>query len=473
MNYQDFLKSKQFQPPASGIAVEPDTLICRDWLFPFQGAAVAWAVGRGRASIWFDTGLGKTRIQVAWLAEVLADNPDGKGLILAPLAVARQTIAEAALMGVGVTYVHDQAEADAAPTQIMICNYDRLHLLDASKYLAVALDESSILKAFSGKTKRALVKMFKHTLYRLSLSATPAPNDINELCNHAEFLGIMSSNEMRSTFFINDNRGIFQKYRLKKHAESAFYEWLASWAIACRHPSDLGFDQDGYDLPGLNIRDQVIDSEWIPDGQLFAANELHGIGDRISIRKATVNERVGRVVQLVEAEPDEQWIIWCGMNDTANKVTRELKNRGYDVVNVQGNDDADVKADNLIRFADGDIQILVTKPSIAGMGLNLQRCARMAFIELSDSYESYYQAIRRCWRFGQNREVDAHIVLAAPEQVIAENVRAKEATARATVGGLIAAIATQNRKELFDGTSKGDSYEPTQPLRLPEWMPAA
>lgn len=472
-SYHDFLASKRRQPPTSGIHVHPDDLLNADTLFPFQRQIVAWAVGRGRAAVWADTGLGKTRIEVAWLHQILATH-DGRGLILAPLAVAQQTIREARLMGVPVAYVHNQAEADSAPERIVICNYERLDKLDTSAYTAVALDESSILKAFSGTTKRALVAGFRDTPFRLSASATPAPNDLEELTNHADFLGIMTAQEMRSTFFIADSRGEFMKYRLKGHAHEAFYEWLASWAIACRHPRDLGFTQDGYDLPPLAIHDHLVPTGWAAEDQLFST-DLAGVTQRAQVRKDTLGQRVAAALELVCAEPGRQWIVWTGLNSESSAMAAGLADAlpAATVAEVVGSDDPDVKAATLAAFADRSVQILVTKPSIAGQGLNFQSCDRMVFVGLSDSYESYYQAIRRCWRFGQIQPVDVHIVLADIEHVIVDNVRAKEATARSTTDGLIAAIAAENRRELYAGTSKADSYEPVHPLTLPTWLRSA
>lgn len=461
--YQEFLASKRRRPPSSGIPLGADDVDPR--LFDFQRHITAWAVRRGRAAIWADTGLGKTRMQTAWLTHVLADG--GRGLILAPLAVAQQTIREAAKIGVPVTYVRDQADADQAPGRFVITNYDRLHLMDPTAYDAVVLDESSILKAYSGTVKRALVAAFRDTRYRLCCTATPAPNDIEELCNHADFLGIMSPAEMRSTFFIADSRGEFMKYRIKGHAKTAFYEWLATWAVACRTPADLGFDDTAYRLPELVIRDHYVDTNWTADGELFTPR-LEGVTARAQVRRDTEQQRCQRATELVHAEPGERWLIWCGTNGEASRMAAAL-----DAVNVQGSDDPDTKARELTAFADGDTRILVTKPTIAGYGLNFQACARMVFVGLSDSYEQYYQAIRRCYRFGQTRPVHAHIVLADVERVIASNVRAKETQARSVTAGLVAAIAAENRRDLFAGTSKGDDYEPRQPLTVPDWMRTA
>lgn len=459
--YTEFLASKDRMFTGVGLPCSASDIDSR--LFPFQREITAWAVRKGRAAIWADTGLGKTWMQVAWCDHV--SRGGGRALILAPLAVAAQTIDEAAKFGVDVVYVRNAAEVESSDARVVICNYDRLDALDPSVFTAVCLDESSILKAFSGVTKRALVERFASTPYRLSCSATPAPNDLEELCNHADFLSVMSPQEMRSTFFIADSRGEFMRYRLKGHAAAAFYGWLASWAIACRYPSDLGFDDDGYRLPPLRIEAEFVDTDWRPEGELFVAR-LQGITQRAQVRRDTLDGRVARAVELVMEEADEQWLIWCGMNSEADALTAGIDG----AVQVAGSDDADVKASRLADFAAGRIRYLVTKPSIAGMGLNFQSCARMVFVGLSDSYEAYYQAIRRCWRFGQTRPVDVHIVLADVERSIYLNVLDKESTARATTAGLVAAVAERNRDELFKGTSKGDSYEPCQPVRLPDWL---
>lgn len=468
--YAEFLASKRRQPPSSGLDVQSGDVSAD--LFDFQRHIVAWAARRGRAALWADTGLGKTRMQVEWLRQVLTPGA-GRGLILAPLAVAAQTIREAEVIGVPVVYVRDDDDvcrllSAKHETRIAITNYDRLHLIQPRRFDAVVLDESSILKAYSGTIKRALVAAFRDTPFRLACTATPAPNDLEELCNHADFLGVMSPAEMRSTFFIADSRGEFMKYRIKGHAKAAFYEWLATWAIACRTPADLGFDATAYALPPLEIVDHVIDAGWHADGELFTPR-LEGITARAQVRRDTLDTRVATAAAVVNTEPDEPWIVWCGLNDEADAMTAAIPG----AVNVQGSDDPDTKAARLLDFAAGRTRVLVTKPSIAGYGLNLQRCARMVFVGLSDSYEQYYQAIRRCYRFGQTRPVHAHIVLADVEQVIADNVRAKERQAAAIAGGLVAAIAAENRRELFAGTSKGDDYEPRAPMTVPTWLRSA
>lgn len=460
-DYASFLATKMRRHTDAGIDVDDGSI--SDALFPFQRALVRWALRKGRAAILADTGLGKTRMQLEWARLVPAD----KVLILAPLAVTEQTVAEGRTIHDDVTYVRDQTDADGAG-RVVISNYDRLHLFDPARFDAVVLDESSILKAFSGSTKRALVAAFRDTPYKLCCSATPAPNDIEELCNHADFLGVMTPAEMRSTFFIADSRGEFMRYRLKGHAHDAFYQWMSSWAAAVRMPSDLGFPDDGYVLPELGIQSHFIGTSWAPDGKLFA-DRLEGVTERSSVRKETLDERVAAAVKLIDAEPGERWLVWCGLNAEASAVL----DRVPDAVEVAGADTAEDKTARLLDFAAGNIRVLVTKPSIAGQGLNFQSCARMVFVGLSDSYESYYQAIRRCWRFGQTRPVTAHIVLSEPERPIYANVLDKERQARELTAGLIASATAATRRALFAGTSKGDDYEPSRPLTIPSFMEAS
>ena len=456
MDYQDFLESKKFRAPESGIEVDPESL--HPSLFPFQRDLVTWAVRKGRAAVFADTGLGKTRMELQWAQAI------GKPtLILAPLAVAHQTVREAESIGMDVAYVRDQDEADGR--LISISNYERLDRFNPQAFDAVVLDESSILKAFSGATKRLLVKSFRDTPYRLAATATPAPNDIEELTNHADFLSVMRANEMRSTFFIADSRGEFMKYRLKGHAHSAFYRFLASWSAAIKKPSDLGYDDDGFILPPLRIVDHVVGSDWAPEGMLFATG-TKGVGEASAVRKHTLEDRCHRAAEIVQAEPDEPWLIWVGTNAEADLMHRLLP----DATEVRGSDHPDHKAEALLGFANGDIHTLITKSGIAGFGMNFQRAARMVFVGLGYSYEQYYQSIRRCWRFGQKRPVDVHIVISEPERDIIHIVREKEAQATRLTSGLLKGMVAHTRDEIYGGTSAGDAYEPTMTASLPDWI---
>ncbi len=417
-DYASFLERKRRTAAAVGPEVDPDAI--HPSLFDFQRYLTAWALKRGRAAIFADAGLGKTRMQVEWARLIGVPT-----LIVAPLAVAQQTVREAAAIGVELRYARSQA--DAGP--LTITNYEMVDRFDASAFGAVVLDESSILKNVTGPTRLNLTRQWSQTPYRLACSATPAPNDVAEMCNHAEFLGILSRGEMLAAYFVHDEDG----WRLKGHATEALYAWMATWATALRRPLDLGFtDHDAdYDLPSLLIADEIVDADIEAEGQLFAT-DLGGIGGRHEVRRSTMPERIARAAKLAVGN-DDQWIIWCGLNDEARGVASLVPG----AVNVEGNWSPEAKADAFLAFTEGRLRVLVTKCSIAGWGMNFQNCHRMAFLGLSDSYEAYYQSIRRCWRFGQSSPVDVHIIVSHLERQIVENVRRKEAEANTTTNALI------------------------------------
>lgn len=438
IEYSEFLRRKREIAPVVGIDLSPDA-ISRS-LFPFQRDLTRWALRKGRAAIFADTGLGKTRMQLEW-ARLVGE----RTLILAPLSVARQTVREAATLGIEVTYARRQEDA----TQITITNYEMVEHFDPSAFGAVVLDESSILKALDGKTRQRLTELFARTPYRLCCTATPAPNDIAEIANHAEFLGVMSRAEMLAMFFVHDDEG----WRLKGHAEQSFYRWLASWGMSVRRPSDLGYSDEGYDLPPLIIEPLFIESDYRPDGMLFPVG-LKGIGERSAVRKETLAARVEKAAAIANAS-GEQWILWCGLNDEADAVTALIP----DAVNVQGSDSPESKIAALEAFQSGEIRVLVTKPRIAGFGMNFQNCRNMAFVGLNDSWESYYQAIRRCWRFGQTQPVNVHIVLSDVEQDIYHNVMRKEAEAATMAESLIEHVREFEREEIAAPDTEEWEYE--------------
>lgn len=419
--YADFLARKVERLPHTGPQVSSDDV--HSFLHPWQRDLVAWAVHRGRAALWADTGLGKTLMQIEW-ARLSGD----RVLVVAPLAVCAQTVREATKVDVEARYLR----ADDGRPGIVVTNYEMADRFDASTFDAVVLDESSILKDVTSKTRDRLIEQFAATPRRLACTATPAPNDASELANHAEFLGVATRREMLSTYFVHDQDG----WRPKGHARAPMYAWMAGWAAAVRKPSDLGYPDDGYDLPGLNIRGHLVDVDLEPaEGELVAAS-LGGVSGRARVRRETLDERCAKAADLVTAEPDEPWVLWCGLNDEANLLAELIPG----AVNIQGSDHPQAKADAMLDFADGSIRVLITKPSIAAFGLNWQHCARMAFVGLSDSYETYYQSIRRCFRYGQTREVDVHIILSRLEAEIVTNVRRKEASAAAFTGELVDAM---------------------------------
>lgn len=458
-SYSEFIENKIPILPSSGIEVSQDDI--NPTLFPFQRDLVQWALRKGRSAIFATTGMGKTRMQLEW-GRLTGE----RVLFVAPLAVAQQTVREAAALGIDLVYARSQD--DAAP--MTITNYEMVDRFDASQFGAVVLDESSILKSHDGKTRSRLIEQFSRTPYRLCCTATPAPNDTAEITNHAEFLGILSRVEMLATFFVHDmdkTKAHGGGWRLKGHATEPFYRWLASWGMSLQKPSDLGYDDGDYKLPGLSIKRTILPTDYVPAGQLFATT-LKGVSDRANVRKQTLPERVDAAVDLITAEPDEPWLVWVGLNDEGQELAKRIPGS----VNVEGSQSPEEKADALLRFVNGEIRVLITKPSIAGFGMNFQHCARMVFVGMGDSYEQYFQAIRRCYRFGQKREVHAHIVLTEPEETIYENVLRKEREATATATELVKHVAAYERAEIGHARQQ-IGYAPTVLMCVPDWIEVA
>lgn len=422
--YDEFLKAKTAGVADDGQLCDADDV--NPYLYDWQRRIVAWAVRKGRAAIWADTGLGKTVMQLEW-ARLTADG--GLALIIAPLAVTHQTARESELLGLNVAYVRDQSEVTGPG--IWITNYEMAAHFDADEFRSVVLDEASILKQSTGKTRTRLIEQFERVPNRMACTATPAPNDPEELTNQAEFLGRSSRVNMLSAYFIHDSDG----WRLKGHAGSPMFKWMASWAVAIRKPSDLGHPDGDYVLPGLRILPHYVDVPLEQDGQLFPT-DLGGIGGRSKVRRETLTDRCQAAARIIEAEPDEPWLIWCGLNDEADLLEKLVPGS----VNVKGSLTPEDKAGAFIGFADGAVHRLITKPQIAAFGLNWQHCARMVFVGLNDSYEAYYQAIRRCYRYGQTRVVDVHVVLSDLESQIAVNVQRKEKDAAMVAASMVSAM---------------------------------
>lgn len=428
MSYADFLAAKARAHGTYGFDVSADHV--SNQLSDWQREGVAWAVRKGRSALWWTTGLGKTRAQIEW-ARITSSMSGGRGLIVAPLAVCEQTVREAVKIGVPATYVRDPQSAP--DNGLWVTNYEMVEHFSPSGLTAVVLDEASILKQSDGKTRTKLIQHFASVPSRLSCTATPAPNDPEELTNQAEFLGVMPRAEMLAAYFVHDDKG----WRLKGHAAEPMYRWVSSWAMALRKPSDLGYSDEGYILPALHIIPEIVDVEMeAPEGMLFRA-EIGGVGGRAQVRRETLQARVDRAVQLVKDEPDEPWLLWTGLNDEASALAAALPG----AVNVLGSWTPEEKASAYLRFADGDIRYLITKPSMAAMGLNFQHCARQIFVGMNDSWEMWFQAIRRSWRFGQTREVNVHAVLSQLESEIAGNVERKGRQADRMVDGLVKAMA--------------------------------
>lgn len=435
-DYDSFIKDKTPKPLSFGL--EPSEM--HDLLYPFQSAITKWAIKRGRAAIFADCGLGKTLMQLEW-----ARQSGKRVLIVAPLSVAEQTIDEGKKIDLEVIRVHEPLDADC----VQITNYQKLHHFVGFNYDAIVLDESSILKSLDGKTRTMLLKKFTSIPRRLCCTATPAPNDLAELANHSEFLGVMPRTEMLASFFIHDSDGAGAgKWRIKGHAQDAFWRWVAKWAVYIRKPSDLGFPDGDFLLPPLNIDDEVVCSDWKPEGLLFAG-ALGGIQERRRARKSTITDRVQAAAALIQQSCD-QWLVWCGLNDEAKALALEL---GGDAVNIEGATPDDLRVKHELAWRSGSIKTLISKPSIFGFGMNWQHCHKMLFLGLGDSYEQYYQAIRRCWRFGQKQPVDVVIVVSEQEREITENVRRKELM----TSELSSAVIEHSKSAMIDEVRGADS----------------
>lgn len=420
--YGDFLASKQRRAEQCGHEI--DTGEIHPLLHEFQRDIVQWAVNKGRAGLFTTTGTGKTFMQLEYAR--LSGNT---GLVIAPLAVCQQTIREAAKLDLDVRYVRSGEQITGRG--LWITNYEMAARFDPHALDVAVLDEGSILRDSDGKTRSLLIEHFAPVPRRMTCTATPRPNDAEELTNQAAFLGVCSRVDMLATYFIHDDQG----WRLKGHAADPMYRWMATWAVALRRPSDMGYPDGGYILPGLEITPEILPVDIEAEGQLFPT-DLGGVGGRSAVRKKTLKARCERAAQLVDKEPDESWLLWCGLNAEADLLTDLIPG----AVNVHGSMSPEEKAEGLLAFADGEIPVLVTKPSIASRGLNWQRCARMTFVGLGDSYEDYFQAIRRCYRYGQTRVVHAHVVLSELESQIADNVARKEREADQFMSELVAAM---------------------------------
>ena len=426
-------------------------------LFPHQRALVSWALRKGRAAVFADTGLGKTLIQLEWARSVSAA---GKVLILAPLAVAEQTVDEGRRFGIELAY--RQRPADDA---ITITNYDRLDAFDPGDYAGIVLDESSILKSFTGKTRNSIIDGFRSTPFRLACTATPAPNDHTELGNHSEFLGIKTRTEMLAEYFVHDG-GSTQSWRVKGHATDAFWRWVCTWAAVIKKPSDLGFSDERYDLPPLRMVEHVVKvnhDDAHAAGLLFAPAAT-SLNDQRAVRRATTDKRIAIAAEI--AGGDGLTLIWCELNAEADACCRAIRG----AIQVSGSDAPEVKAERLLGFARGDYRVMVTKPKIAGFGMNWQRCARVVFMGASHSYEQTYQAIRRCWRFGQDRPVDVHIIRAETEGAIVANFRRKEADAARLAEEMISRVRDSMRDEIGGTSREWNPYNPRAAMIVPQWV---
>lgn len=474
--YTEFLDRKVHQGAEHGF--EP--LWLPDQLFPFQESLVTWALRKGRAALFADCGLGKTAMQLTW-AENVARHTGQPVLILTPLAVASQTVREGEKFGIEC---HRSGDGTVAG-RIVITNYERLEHFNPADFAGVVCDESSILKSFDGHTRKAITRFMAKTPYRLLCTATAAPNDYTELGNSSEALGELTYSDMLRRFFaqlddkgqkreerlqqsaeamINANANYYKKlafrvsqtigqWRLKHHAREHFWRWVASWARACRMPSDLGFTNDDFILPGLTERDHVITAP-PPDGMLFSIPAF-GLAEEREERKRTIHERCAFAAQLVDH--NQPAVIWCHTNAEGDLLEQLIP----DAAQIAGRTPDDRKVELYEAFANGNQRVLVIKPKIGAWGLNWQHCAHVVTFA-SHSYEQHYQSVRRCWRFGQTRPVTVDVIATEGEARVLVNMRSKSERAALMFDQLIAqmnAATVINRINLYTTTPK-----------VPQWL---
>ena len=457
MNYQEFIDSKKIQIKKSGFECNELNPI----LFEYQKLLVKWALKKGKCALFTGTGTGKTVMQCEWAYRVWLkeQNPI---LILAPLAVAHQTIKEAKdKLNVDIKFCENSEDVING---LNITNYEKLQKFDTSVFIGIVLDESSILKSFTSATRNEIIDNFNQTPYKLACSATPAPNDYMELGNHSEFLNELKRKEMLSMFFVNDCKET-QKWRLKGHAKSEFWKWVSTWALIMNNPKDLGYDDKMFELPELKIYQEVVKNTDYNNGKLFVM-EAKTLQERRNARKNSLDDRCKKASELVNNSNDK-WLVWCDLNSESELLSKLIN----DSVEVKGSDNDNHKKNTMLDFADGKIKSLISKPSICGFGMNFQVCHNVIFVGLSDSFEQYYQAIRRCYRFGQKENVNVYIITSEAEGAVIKNIQRKEQDAL----NMIAEMSKYTKKYVIENV-KNDAkvmtsdYIPTENMVIPEWL---
>lgn len=433
--YGEFLALKAVNDPAAGLDVVPTV---SDTLMDFQRDITRWALRRGRACVFADCGLGKTPIQLEWARHV-----PGRTLILAPLAVSAQTVREAVKFDVpDVAYLR----SDNQEQRIVVTNYEMLDRFNPDNFSGVVLDESSILKSYDGQFRKQVIDSFQRTQFRLACTATPAPNDLMEIANHAEFVGAMTRVEMLAMFFTHDG-GETSKWRLKRHGQSDFWKWMASWAVMLRRPSDLGYEDNGFILPPLDVKQITVSAE--SDGLHLFPMEAQTLSERLSARRASIDDRVQASADIVNGS-GEQFLVWCNLNSESSALKAAIPG----ATEVKGSDSQQHKETSAIAFQNGEIRVLISKPSIFGYGMNWQNCHNAVFVGLSDSWEQYYQAVRRIWRFGQQSPVKVYVVTAETEGAVVTNINRKEAAAARMAEGMVEHMKDLNSQQLHGGTMR-------------------
>ncbi len=452
MEYEKFLKTKEHTYVPTGFDCEPKN----EYLFDFQKAIVKWALKKGRSALFLDTGLGKTICQLTWAYEIVK-HENKPILIVAPLAVSLQTKREGEKFGIPVNICRKQEDVING---INITNYEMLEHFSADEFIGVVLDESSILKSFSGKTTQQLINKFKNTRYKLACTATPAPNDYQELGNHSEFLGICSRTEMLATFFVHDGKDT-AKWRIKGHADNEFWMWVSTWASVVKNPEDIGFNGELYKLPKLNMIVHTITTK-AKKGRLLAS-PVTDLTERREARKDGLELRVAKCAEI--ANSLETCLVWCDFNDEGIALNKQINNS----IEVAGSHSNEHKEKYLLQFGTGELKKLISKPKIAGFGMNWQKCNNIVFCGLSDSYEKFYQAIRRCYRFGQDKEVNVHIIITDRELPVLQNIQKKQQYAD-NMSIKMTKVASEMLKNEIHSTSRETiEYIPSHVMILPKW----
>lgn len=459
-SYAHFIDGKAFIAEQSGF----ECGALNERLKPFQSALIRKALSIGKYAFWWGCGLGKSLAQLVW-AEQVFKHTSQPVLILAPCAVSAQTKREADKFSIDcpVAVVSESGETIQG---VNITNYEKLHKFDCDAFSGIVLDESSILKSSNGKVRTQIIEKFKRTSYKLACSATPSPNDYKEIGSHAQFLGMMSESEMLSMFFTHDG-GDTSKWRLKGHAQNEFWKWLTTWAVMIENPSDIGFDGGEYILPPLNIQSHVTHHAMAPTQGELVRTEAKGLNERRKVRKATIGERVAIAAELVNSS-DEQWLVWCDLNDESSALTKLI----CDAVEIRGSDKSEKKEKAAINFANNNIRVLVSKPSIFGFGLNFQSCQNTIFVGLSDSYEAYYQAIRRNWRFGQTKDVNCHVIYDALEGAVVRNIQRKDMQMKEMMANMIEQMQRSTIESLASEIKPKAEYNALKKMEVPVWLAA-
>jgi len=453
IDYGDFLQRKSQLDPDTGLTEIPPL---NAMLWPHETDIVRWALRRGRAAIFADCGLGKGPMEMEWIR-----CQPHEGIIVAPLAVAHQFVKEAQKFGIDLAYAKDQS---GITKRITVTNYQRLENFHIEQFGAVSLDESSILKNQSGAYCTWMIEAFKNTPFRLAASATPAPNDVMELGTQAEFLGIMTRGEMLAMYFTHDG-GDTSKWRVKGHAQKAFWEWMASWAVMIRKPSDLGYSDDGFILPPLRMVEHCVKVDAPSTGFLFAV-EAQSLQERQQARRDSIGDRVKACAAIVN-ESKQQFLVWCNLNSESEALADAIP----DAVEVRGSDTDEHKEKTIAQFLTGDVRVIVSKTSIFGLGLNIQCCHNIAYVGLSDSYEALYQSIRRCWRFGQKHEVVAHVITAETEGAVVSNIKRKERESEDTYNSMVSHMKDLNAAALHGASLRNKTdYLPEKKMLIPDWL---